>query len=229
MRYVASVVSALIAISSAPGLTSERITFEDVPLNPVYPDSPGMSFPELTTDGYRFTSPVRVTAIFFPRDLGATEGEGKYLGSPSDQFGGPVSFSTVDGASFDLLSADVSEFYRSFVSISNFYSVHFTGERQDGSIVERSFILDGYTDYSFDRPTERKSFETVNFSDWINLKKVTVSGVDRLGGKGDFALDSILTNRSALPEPSTWAIMILGFGAVGSSMRRRQKAVVRFA
>lgn len=33
---------------------------------------------------------------------------------------------------------------------------------------------------------------------------------------------------SAVPEPATWALMILGFGAVGYAMRRRPKAVVRF-
>ncbi|WP_294196510.1 PEPxxWA-CTERM sorting domain-containing protein [uncultured Sphingomonas sp.] len=33
---------------------------------------------------------------------------------------------------------------------------------------------------------------------------------------------------AAVPEPGTWALMILGFGAVGYSMRRK-KAVVRFA
>jgi hypothetical protein len=35
---------------------------------------------------------------------------------------------------------------------------------------------------------------------------------------------------AAVPEPSTWALMILGFGAVGGAMRRRQaKTSVRFA
>ncbi len=32
-----------------------------------------------------------------------------------------------------------------------------------------------------------------------------------------------------IPEPATWAFMILGFGLVGAAMRRRQKAAVRFA
>jgi len=32
-----------------------------------------------------------------------------------------------------------------------------------------------------------------------------------------------------VPEPTTWAMMILGMGAAGTAMRRRKKAVVSFA
>jgi hypothetical protein len=28
-----------------------------------------------------------------------------------------------------------------------------------------------------------------------------------------------------IPEPGTWALMILGFGAVGAAMRRRRQAI----
>ena len=34
---------------------------------------------------------------------------------------------------------------------------------------------------------------------------------------------------SAVPEPAAWALMILGFGVVGASMRRRQSVRVTFA
>ncbi len=34
---------------------------------------------------------------------------------------------------------------------------------------------------------------------------------------------------AAVPEPATWALMILGFGAVGYAIRRRPKVSVRFA
>ena len=34
---------------------------------------------------------------------------------------------------------------------------------------------------------------------------------------------------SGAPEPATWAMMILGIGAVGFAMRRRRQATVRFA
>lgn len=33
----------------------------------------------------------------------------------------------------------------------------------------------------------------------------------------------------AVPEPATWALMIVGFGAVGGAMRRKRSATVRFA
>ena len=35
-------------------------------------------------------------------------------------------------------------------------------------------------------------------------------------------------NYSAIPEPGTWLLMILGLGAVGFAMRRRQNAAVRY-
>lgn len=41
---------------------------------------------------------------------------------------------------------------------------------------------------------------------------------------------AVLPGGSDVPEPATWALMILGFGAVGAAMRRRRAAsVVRFA
>lgn len=39
--------------------------------------------------------------------------------------------------------------------------------------------------------------------------------------------DAQLIN-SAVPEPATWATMLLGFGLIGGAMRRRQKAQVNF-
>lgn len=51
------------------------------------------------------------------------------------------------------------------------------------------------------------------------------------GKEGLFKANTVTVSRvtAAVPEPSTWALMILGFGAVGYAMRRRQKVAVRFA
>jgi hypothetical protein len=64
-----------------------------------------------------------------------------------------------------------------------------------------------------------------------------------LGNSGVFVWASGLNNRlnlrnttytisttAAVPEPATWAMMMLGFGAVGASLRyRRRKVAVRYA
>ena len=43
----------------------------------------------------------------------------------------------------------------------------------------------------------------------------------------DFAPDNATISVSAVPEPATWAMMILGFGAIGFETRRRKKITVR--
>ena len=52
------------------------------------------------------------------------------------------------------------------------------------------------------------------------------------GAIGTYTLDynylpSAVSPISAVPEPATWAMMILGMGTVGYAMRRRQKIVTR--
>ncbi|MEO0441052.1 MAG: PEPxxWA-CTERM sorting domain-containing protein [Pseudomonadota bacterium] len=43
---------------------------------------------------------------------------------------------------------------------------------------------------------------------------------------GEVAFRSAVVN-AAVPEPATWAFMILGFGAIGGAMRRQRKANVK--
>lgn len=56
-------------------------------------------------------------------------------------------------------------------------------------------------------------FSTVEFR--------ALDGVDE-----GFALDDVRYGVAAVPEPATWAFMILGFGAIGGAMRRQRKANV---
>lgn len=45
-------------------------------------------------------------------------------------------------------------------------------------------------------------------------------------GQSDFRVE---TYPGALPEPSSWAAMVMGFGLIGGAMRARRKAAVSFA
>ena len=51
--------------------------------------------------------------------------------------------------------------------------------------------------------------------------------VDPFSANVDGVLDNVAL--AAVPEPSTWALLILGFGAIGFAMRRREETRVTYA
>jgi len=60
--------------------------------------------------------------------------------------------------------------------------------------------------------------------------QVSLRAIDdiSLRSGNDFALDN-LSFASAVPEPGTWAMLFLGFGAIGLMMRRRQSRTLSLA
>ena len=55
-----------------------------------------------------------------------------------------------------------------------------------------------------------------------------VTSLTFASGGNSFELDRLAIS-GAVPEPATWALMIMGFGAVGGAMRRRKVATAAFA
>jgi PEP-CTERM motif len=49
--------------------------------------------------------------------------------------------------------------------------------------------------------------------------------IDWVGSQNNYDLVSLAIplNRTGVPEPATWAMMLLGFGGIGMAMRRRRK------
>ena len=63
-----------------------------------------------------------------------------------------------------------------------------------------------------------------------NIWLVGAAFVNADGKIDGFKFKDLTVNSSAVPEPATWAMMIFGFGMVGSAMRRRNvKTAVSFA
>ena len=85
----------------------------------------------------------------------------------------------------------------------------------------------GGSSYTF----EGSTYSLAEFSFRRNLgnsvsQYTAVPGGDGNDYSGNFRIVAAL---GAVPEPATWALMILGFGAIGGAMRRKTKASVRFA
>lgn len=69
-------------------------------------------------------------------------------------------------------------------------------------------------------PDRAVSFSFANVSPGLGICGNTVCG---------FTSSVSGTFSGGVPEPATWGLMLLGFGAVGSAMRRRQRVAVRYA
>ena len=67
--------------------------------------------------------------------------------------------------------------------------------------------------------TTNQGFFTIN-DNFFTVNQTTGVGL-LIGGLGAQGITGI-TAVAAVPEPATWAMMLIGFGAVGYSMRKRQ-------
>lgn len=105
-----------------------------------------------------------------------------------------------------------------------------------------SVAADDLTDIAFDYvwlngvAFDFLSMGTVEFATLLNQalieggnNTITVKGSIGAGGNGAYTGTLSFAN-SAVPEPGTWAMMLVGFGAVGFAMRRRApKALTQIA
>jgi hypothetical protein len=60
------------------------------------------------------------------------------------------------------------------------------------------------------------------------LKSIALTNLNTEPSGNDFALDDMSVSGVAVPEPASWALMLVGFGGLGAMLRanRRRLAVV---
>jgi len=95
----------------------------------------------------------------------------------------------------------------------------------DSDIDFASIFLDGFafTQTGFDA-TGAENWELGSVALGSGLHSIFVNG-SVVGSSNNGAYSGVL-NVAAVPEPATWAMMLLGFGAVGTMMRFRRRKVV---
>jgi PEP-CTERM motif len=97
---------------------------------------------------------------------------------------------------------------------------------QGGSIVRTSSL---FPMTIADELTDNRDFLDFTGAIAPNGSNFTLQfGLDALGNDGDFLLSQRVNVLSGVPEPTTWALLIAGFGVIGVSMRRRQRVAVSF-
>jgi hypothetical protein len=119
-------------------------------------------------------------------------------------------------------------------SVTGSISTTSFGSSTESNIDFDSVVLTGPNNFSkaFTFPTgtgPRVLFEAGSlFASLAQAGTYTLTVNGTTGGNASFGGDFNFT-AAAVPEPATWGLMILGFGAVGGAMRRRQSVKARVA
>lgn len=127
----------------------------------------------------------------------------------------------VDSTAFNMNSIKLAMMWGSAMPSEEVMT--FTGFKSGGGTVTQTFNVSNAT------------FETYLFDDaFTDLSSVTwgtnVSEFTTQFGEIDVShRRAQAPQTSAVPESASWALMMIGFGALGVSMRRRQKAAVNFS
>jgi len=151
-----------------------------------------------------------VTLTLNGATVGVNEGGSGYSGTlPND----PTHYLTVPGGkSATITSTRLMRTFSLFMGSPDTYNViRFIGDGFDET-------LSGSTMFQGDTNQEWSWGKRVNF-DFGDYK---VSQVILSSTSNSFEVDNAAAAFAAVPEPATWAVMILGFGATGAVIRRRR-------
>lgn len=114
-----------------------------------------------------------------------------------------MTIARTDGAAFDLVSFDFADLRNEGAQNRN----RLTFTYEDGTIEDLFVTSDrliGLETLALGRKGLKSFSLTADPRAWWQIDNLTIG------------------EQAAVPEPATWAMMILGFGAVGSAMRRRR-------
>lgn len=116
-----------------------------------------------------------------------------------------ITITRTDGGLFDFLGLDLTYAYDD-------QNAFFTGG-------VATFLFNGGAS------SQTRAFDALAGFQTFNFNATGISSV-QITADSPFAIDNVRLNAvaAAVPEPATWAMMLVGFGAIGFSMRRRRSA-----
>lgn len=154
--------------------------------------------------------------------LGSLDREGAALTNYSG--GAQVSVSRVDGTAFLLDSIDFAPRYNNFSGYAvPTLDLLFSFTLADGSTSSQMMTI-------ANTPGQRLTKTTLDFSSYGSL--LSLGWTAKAGSSGFVQFDNIRINDNvaAVPEPQTWALMMMGFGMLGGVLRQsKRKDALTFA
>ncbi len=166
-----------------------------------------------------FNNPEDPTAVLLSgyslTFAGATVGQGEGQSGYSGTLPGDAShYLTVPGGAKATLTSNraLTNFSLYMGSPDTYNSIRFIGDNGYDFTLSGAQISAGYVGQSWDWG------QRINFNfGGANVKQIVLSS-----GSNSFEVDNFAV--AAVPEPATWALMIMGFGSAGAMLRRRRTA-----
>ncbi len=200
---IKAIVLTTILAMGAGGAQADVITFNDSSA------SGYASLAAYTANGFAFTLKSGSAYLADSNAAGSTVSSlYSYNGTDYMILSGSVTMTNVARTPFSVSSIDLGNF--SYASSS---TAKLTGTRADGTTVSESFTS------AIANNRSASDFTTRTLTNFTNL---TSFNIQQTSGAYYAAVDNI--NVSAVPEPSTWAMLGLGLAFVAGSLRRKKSA-----
>lgn len=195
-----SLVAVASAIAAPAAASAATITFDAL----AHDGNSACCGSTLDIDGYRFSS--HSLYVLEKNSPANADPGGATL---SDSFGHTTTVTAIDGSTFDLTSLDLADGF----NVGWSTDVVFTFTDAVGTTTETITIdkMKGLQTFVFNKT------DLLSFSYGVDAEKTVWTQIDNI------VLNSGNTV-PGVPEPSTWAMLISGFGLVGAAARRRKVA-----
>lgn len=182
-----------------------------------------------------------VVALAFCAGAGAVSASAATLVKSRPAVESPLAPAPCDGITFTGIAASgcaggfEKNLLKGSLSLAGLAALQSLGYDGDGSFVEKLGELKGNS-INFSRPLVGTTFVGIHYGAAGDKGDNATSffrfdagaGVDSFDFNRNGLSNAVLFQTgavSAVPEPDTWAMMLIGFGAVGGAMRRRSQKV----
>lgn len=137
----------------------------------------------------------------------------------------PTSLSQV----FNLNSGETVTFYAQFTGLTSGPNGLDTANVTIGAPGQYSNVVASWSVPANAGPGSWQTFSFTAPSAGAYEFRALIDNVGNAGGHSTLRIDGIAPIASAVPEPSTWALMILGFAAIGFIAHRRNRKATMIA